>query len=87
MAITNQQVTVSTTAVALHSPDADGAQIVLTTSQNIYIGNASVSTDTGYLHNKNDAPLHLDLGPGEVLYAVRAGMQDSLITLLMVKNQ
>lgn len=87
MAISNGQYTVSTTPVAIHGDDEDGLAIVINASQNIYIGNSSVSANTGYLHTKTDPPLHLDLGPGEILYAIRAGAQDAVVTTLRTKNK
>ena len=87
MAISSGQVTVSTTPVELHTADPDGVDIIINASQNIYIGRSDVSTETGYLHTKTDPPLFLMLGPDEVLYAVRAGSQDAVVTSLRTKNQ
>ena len=86
MAISTGQVTVSASPIALHSADDDGVIIVLNATQNVYIGKADVSAVTGYLHTKPDPPLHLELGPNEILYAVRAGAQDSAVTTLRTHN-
>jgi len=87
MAISSGQYTVSTEAKPIHTADEDGVLIIVNASHDVYIGDANVTTDNGYLHSKTDPPLQLDLGPGEVLYAVRAGEQDALVTSLRTKNQ
>ena len=80
MAISSGQVTASTTPIAIYAADIDGMELVLNATQNIYIGDSTVSTSTGYLHTKTDPPLKMSLGPNEVLYAVRAGTQDAVVT-------
>ena len=87
MAISSGQVTVSTSPIALHTADPDGMLIVVNATQDVYIGSATVTAQTGYLHSKNNPPLRLDMGPGEILYAVRAGAQDAIVTSLRTKNQ
>lgn len=87
MAISSGQYTVSTTPIAIHTADEDGVAIVINATQNIYVGSSNVSASTGYLHTKTDPPLCLDLGPGEILYAIRASAQDAVVTTLRTKNQ
>ena len=87
MAISSGQYTVSTEPVQIHTADEDGVLVIVNTSHNICIGNANVTTSTGYIHLSTNPPLVLDLGPGEVLYAVRYGGTDALVTTLRTKNQ
>jgi len=87
MAISSGQYTVSTEAIPIHTADEDGVLVIVNASQNIYIGNANVTAENGYLHSKTDPPLQLDLGPSEILYAIRAGTQDAVVTSLRTKNQ
>ena len=87
MAISSGQVTVSTSPIALHTADPDGMFIVVNATQNVYIGDVNVTAGTGYLHTKTDPPLYLNMGPGEILYAVRAGAQDAVVTSLRTLNQ
>ena len=86
MTISTGQITVSNVPIAIHAADDDGVLIVINATQNIYVGKGDVSASTGYLHAKQDPPLHLDLGPGEILYAIRAGEVDATITTLRTHN-
>ena len=87
MTISSNQYTVSTTPVSLGNPDHDGVSIVLNATQNIYLDGDSVGVSSGYLHTKTDPPLQLFLSPGEILYAIRAGTQDAVVTVLRTQNQ
>ena len=87
MAISHGQYTVSTTPVAVTPDDDDGLLVVINATQNVYLGSASVTAENGYLHTKTDPPLHLDLAPNEIVYAIRAGAQDAVVTSLRTKNK
>ena len=86
MAISTGQITVSNAPIAIHSADDDGVLVVINATHDIYIGAAGVTIANGYLHAKQDPPLHLDLGPGEILYAIRAGEVDATVTTLRTHN-
>jgi len=87
MAISHGQYAVSTTPVAVTPVDEDGLLVVINATQNVYLGNASVTAENGYLHTKTDPPLQLDLAPNEIVYAIRAGAQDAVVTSLRTKNR
>ena len=86
MAISYGQYTVSTEPVAVNTVDEDGVLVIINANQNVYLGNADVTISTGYLHSKTDPPLHLDLAPNEIVYAIRAGSQDAIVTTLRTHN-
>ena len=85
MAINNSQVIVTTSATQLTSSDVDGANVYLYSESDFYIGNASVTTENGFLLEKKTV-FSLFVGPGEIFYGVVGG--DSIVVyILMSLNQ
>ncbi len=81
MAVGSQQYAVTGTASAVAAapgeslPGAAGpavAQVTVTTSADIYLGGANVSSTNGLKVSSTTAPLPVLLFPGDVLYAVAA---------------
>lgn len=84
MAITAARVTASTTAVALNSADAQSPTklFITNTSANAAdIGPADVTAGAGYPLAAN-ASIYLDIDPGDVLFAIRSGGADAVISVL-----
>ena len=72
MAISNNQVTVTTSPTAIFGPDIDGAYLVLKVSgsKTVYLGNATVTADNGLEVENEDGPFPMTLGPNEILYGI-----------------
>lgn len=84
MAITAARVTASTSAVALNSADALAPTklFVTNTSANAAdLGPAGVTAGAGYSLAAS-ASLYIDIDPGDVLFAIRSGGSDAVISVL-----
>ena len=86
MAISSEQFTISDTPQALNTPDDDGCFVVINTDQDVYLGAENVTAETGYLLRSSEPPLHLDLAPNELLYAI-CSKEKALVTILRTKNK
>lgn len=72
MAVTAEQVSVGTTAVALNAAANTGLSLVLRAgTTGVFVGPSGVTTTNG-LELSSGTPLAIDLDPGDVLYAVHA---------------
>ncbi len=69
MAIKSDQVSVTSTKIAIHYGDEDGAMIRIRVSDECYIGNGDVTVNSGFLLEKDEI-FEMFIGPGEVIYAV-----------------
>jgi hypothetical protein len=77
-------ITVSTMAVRLDSRSLPGARMVITnTSANAAdIGGATVTAGTGYSLPAG-ASVQLTLNPADVVYAIRSGATDAVLSVLI----
>jgi len=81
MAIVSEQITVTTTAQLVVPADNVSQQIHLhTESGNTFIGNAGVTSSTGFKLDNQDT-ISLDIREGESLYAVCASGTTTLFLL------
>ena len=69
MAISNNQVTVTTEATLVFGADPDGARIHLRSDGEVYLGSATVTINNG-MKLKKDEFLNLFVGPDELLYGI-----------------
>ena len=69
MAISNNQVTVTTEATLVFGADPDGARIHLRSDGEVYLGSATVTINNG-MKLKKDEFLNLFVGPNELLYGI-----------------
>lgn len=83
MALSHARVTVSTSAVALNTATAAGQRltIVNTTANAADLGSSTVAAGAG-LSLAANATLSVQLGPGEVLFAIRSGGVDTVLSVL-----
>lgn len=70
MAITNSQVTISTTATYIVGNDPDGVTVVLLAgSEDVYIGDENVTIENGFELAQSEK-VTLTLGPLEAIYGI-----------------
>ena len=69
MAISNNQVTVTTDPTLVFGADPDGARIHLRSDGEVYLGSATVTINNG-MKLKKDEFLNLFVGPDELLYGI-----------------
>ena len=69
MAISNNQVTVTTEATLVFGADPDGARVHLRSNGEVYLGSATVTISNG-IKLKKDEFLNLFVGPDELLYGI-----------------
>jgi hypothetical protein len=72
MAITQGQVTVTTTAVALATAGVDGSMLTVhngSATQNLFLGNSAVTGNDG-LELHSHTTLQIQMLPGDTLYAI-----------------
>lgn len=85
MAITAQRITASTTAVPLNtdSDTSSGTRLVIknTSANAADLGPSNVAAGAG-LDLAAGATITIDLGPGEVLYAIRSAASDATLAVL-----
>ena len=82
MAIKSDQITVGDERVAIHHADDDGAMIRIRVSDDCYIGNGDMTTESGFLLEKDEI-FEMLIGPGEILYAIT---DDGEVTLYYVMS-
>jgi len=84
VAISAARITVSTAAVALNSRSLPGARMVITNSSanGADIGAANVTAGNGYALPAG-ATISLQLNPADVVYAVRSGAADAVLSVLL----
>lgn len=87
MALTAQRLTISTTAVALNT-DADtraGCTLVIknTSANAADLGPAGVTATTGF-DLAAGATVTVELGPGEILHAIRSAAADATLAVLRI---
>ena len=76
MALSHNQVTITTSATLILAGDPDGVQVYLKASGtggnvDVYLGGASVTASNGFILDKGEYT-SLFLGPNEVLYGIVA---------------
>jgi len=86
MAISHGQFVVSDEPQALNTVDDDGMFVVLNSDEDVYLGSEKVTARDGYLHRSTDLPLHLEMAPGEILYAI-CEKKKATVTMLRTKNK
>jgi len=84
--ISHEQFTISDTPQALNTIDDDGMFVIINSDVNVYLGSENVTAENGYLFRSTDPPLHLELAPDEILYAI-CGKEKAFITTLRTKNR
>jgi hypothetical protein len=83
MAVSNAQITVTTSPTVIFGPDVDGAWVHIFALNAMYLGNADVTTGNGHYREAN-SNIDLFVGPNEVIYGIVAastGMASYLATL------
>lgn len=72
MAISCNQVIVTTEATLIFGPDLDGAHVDVKVmgEDTVYIGGADVTSENGLEIENTDGILDIFAGPGELLYAI-----------------
>jgi len=72
MAITSNQVTITTSPTPINNQDPDGTYMYIKVMGNdtIYLGGASVTSETGLEIENDDGIVQIFLGPAEILYGV-----------------
>lgn len=86
MAVTAARITASTSAVALNTADGltPTPMFITNTSANAAdLGPSSVTAGNGYSLAAS-ASLYVTLDPNDVLYAIRSGASDAVISVLRV---
>lgn len=83
MAVTAARITVSTSAVALNTASTAGVQLTLknTSANAADLGASTVAAGAGF-DLASGATVTVDLGPGDVLYAIRSAAADATIAVL-----
>lgn len=69
MAITNKQVTITTSPTPLNDADPDGANMTIKIEDAVYLGNENVSINNGFLLD-SDEIFDIFIGPNEIFYAM-----------------
>ena len=80
MAISNNQVTVTTEATLVFGADPDGARIHVRSDGDVYLGKATVTISNG-MKLKKDELLNLFVGPDEQLYGIVAAETETVYVL------
>jgi hypothetical protein len=80
MAISSTQVTIGTSATLLVRADNDGCRVVIhkQKAHTIYLGDAGVTTATGFLFD-HDGTVDISMRAGETLYGVAAASETCYI--------
>lgn len=83
MAVTAARITASTSAVALNTASTAGMQLTLknTSANAADLGPSGVTAGAGF-DLAASATVTVDLGPGDVLYAIRSAAADATIAVL-----
>lgn len=83
MAVTATRVTVSTSAVALNTATTAGMQLTIknTSANAADLGPSGVAAGAGF-DLAAGATVTVDLGPGDVLHAIRSAAADATIAVL-----
>jgi hypothetical protein len=83
MAVSQQRITVSTTAVALHAVDKGGLDLVLknTSANAADVGGAGVTAGTGF-DLAAGATVNVRVKPGDQLFAIRSAGADAVIAVV-----
>lgn len=84
MAFTSQRVTVSTSAIALNTATSGGQTLTLTNqdaTNTVSLGPSGVTAGAGYRLGTN-ATVQIKLQPGEVVFAIRDGAADVIVSVL-----
>ena len=80
MAISNNQITVTTDATLVFGADPDGARIHLRSDGDVYLGSATVTVNNG-MKLKKDEFLNLFVGPDEQLFGIVAAETETVYVL------
>lgn len=83
MAVTAARITASTSAVALNTASTAGMQLTLknTSANAADLGPSTVTAGAGF-DLAASAVVTVDLGPGDVLFAIRSAAADATIAVL-----
>jgi len=87
MAISNDQVDVTSEVVKIVHDDTDGCQAVVVNigKNSVYLGNESVTVNNG-LELTKTSRIDLDLGPTEEIYGVCNSGESTTVAYLLTKN-